>query len=524
LGASKAPALVAAVLVLAGGGGFAQADEPLDASPTQDASASDLSDAGSIEHQQEAVSAPTSAPVPAPPASVLPATESAPAESTGAAWFARPRLAVSAGEGTQSFKLRFTGFLSLSCMTDTTRSYDDSMGTLLVARTDTYENHHGRTQFSLRSTRLGFGLESPVVGGVTPSAVIESDFAGSQASPPGSTEGLYFDSPLFRIRHAYVKLKSPYVDVLMGHTFDVFGWQSYFDPSGLRNQVFSRNPQLRLSHEFNPDGAVTVEIAAAAGRPVQRDSGVPDGSAGVRVSFNGWQGIRTPGNERIVAKPLTLAVSGIVRQFKTNAFAPPPNQTSNHATGWGLSLDAFLPVIPASNFIDRGNRLALMASYVRGTGIADLIGATGGAQFPILRKDALINPPLIYDANVDQGLVSFDTVGVLHTIDWTAIRIGLEYYLPSTGRWIFAANYTQAHSANMAMLFPDGGSEIEVQTYVADTLRYADAKLSFDVTPVVRVAVSGQYTQTVYLPTPAISPDRDKPHNIRVSGSALYLF
>ena len=480
-GAQQAPALIAAVFVLLGGARQAQADEP--APPTDKAALTEL---------------------------------------TGAAWFARPRLALTVGEPSRSFKLRFFGLLQVDYMTDSTRSYDDSMATSLVARTDTFENHNGRTQFSIRSTRLGLGFESPTLGEVTPSAVIESDFAGSQASPPASSESVYFSKPLFRIRHAYIKVKSPYVDLLMGHTSDVFGWQSYFDPSGLRNQLFSRNPQLRVSREFNPEGAVTVELAAAAVRPAQRDSGVPDASAGLRVSFNGWQGIRTPGNERIVAMPLTLAVSGTVRQFKANAYTQPPIQSSNSAMGWGVSFDAFLPIIPASNFVDRGNRLALMASFVKGSGIGDLIGATGGAVLP-----NLINPagaaPFIYDANVDQGLVSFDESGVLHTIDWTAFRVGLQYYLPSTGRWILSANYTQAHSANLARLFPGVDPlQVELQTYFADTLRYADAKLTFDVTPVVRVGVGSQYTQTVYYKTPYF--DEDRPHNIRVSGQAIYLF
>ena len=479
LGACAAPALIATLLVLAGGARPAQAEEP--GRPSEAAT-----------HEAE------------------------PAELSGAAWFARPRLGVSVGEPSRSFKLRFFGFLQVDYLTDTTRSYDDTMGMSLVARTDTYENQHGRTQFSLRSTRLGFGFESPDLGGLTPSAVIESDFAGSQASPPGSAEAVYFDSPLFRIRHAYVTLKSPYLDFLMGHTSDVFGWQSYFDPSGMRNQLFSRNPQLRVSRAFNPEGKVTVEVAAAAVRPVQRDSGVPDGSAGLRVSFNDWQGIRTPGNERIVAMPLTLAVSGIVRRFKANAFAPPPTQNSNSATAWGVSFDAFLPIIPATNFIDRGNRLALMASFVKGTGIGDLLSVTGGAIFPTLPNPAMAYPPQVYDSNVDNGLVSFDTQGMLNTIDWTALRVGLQYYLPSTGRWIFSANYTQAHSANMAMLYGDP-SRFDLQAHFAETFRYADAKLTFDVTPVVRVGVSSQYTQTVYI-------DGDKPHNLRVSGQAIYLF
>ena len=545
----RAPAFIAA-LMLVMSGRLATAEESTGGTPSQDASVDSQPDASPILPDTGGSILPdagTPSSVPAtgtpvvfhPPAlsvpvptSTGPRTEGTSAESSGAAWFARPRLALTVGQGSRNFKLRFFGFLAADYMADSTRSYDDSMGTLLVARTDTYENHHGRTQFSVKSTRLGFGFESPTVDRSTLSAVIESDFAGSQATPPGtvqatisqeppprSSEVVYFASPIFRIRHAYVKAKTPYVDLLLGHSFDVFGWQNYFDPSGLRNQLSSRNPQVRLSREINTDGAVTFEVAAAAVRPAQRDSGVPDASAGLRVSFNGWQGIRTPGNERVVANPLTLAVSGIVRQFKVNAFTTPPFQRSNSVMGWGISLDAFLPIIPASNLTDRGNRLALMGSFVKGAGIGDLLSVTGGAKFPILYRGANIYPPLHYEANIDNGLVSFDELGVLHAIEWTAFRIGLQYYLPTTGRWIFRTNYTQAHSSNMAMLYPRGGGYEtgDLQYHIADTFRYADAKLTFDVTPVVRVGVSGQYTQTVYL-------DGDSPRNVRVSGNAIYLF
>jgi hypothetical protein len=535
LGAHRALALTATVLVFAGSADLVRADEPSSSDPSAAAEGPAQASPAPLQpvpapapmaEPMPAPAVPAPAPVPAPAAPPVPAPTAAatvdtpPVELSGAEWFARPRLSLSVGGPGRTFKLRFFGFLEADYMADTTRSYDDSMGTALVARTDTYENHHGRTQFSLRSTRLGFGFESPSIGAFSPSAVIESDFAGSQPSPPASTEAVYFASPLFRIRHAYVTVKSPYLDLLFGHTFDVFGWQSYFDPSGLRNQLFSRNPQLRISRVLNPEGLVTFELAAAAVRPVQRDSGVPDISAGLRFSFNGWQGIRTPGNERIVAMPLTLAVSGISRQFKANAWAQPPIQSANSVMGWGISVDAFLPIIPATNFVDRGNRLALMGSFVKGSGIGDLISVTGGAKFRTLDNPANTNPPPEYVDNTDNsGLIAFDDQGVLHTIDWTAIRVGLQYYLPSTGRWIFSANYTQAHSANMAVLYPRGGHEVDLKTYVADTFRYADAKLTFDVTPVLRVGVYGQFTQTVYVD--AVS---DKPHNFRIAGQSIYLF
>jgi hypothetical protein len=452
-----------------------------------------------------------------------PPATNAVADETPTSWFTRAPLTVGAGRGAQKWTVTFFGFVEVDYIFDSTRSYGDAIGGALVARSDTYRGRVGRSQFSVRNTRLGMMFESPVIGGVTPSAVFAGDFFGNQPSdPPATSETAFYGNPTFRVRHAYLKLENDYVDVLAGQTYDVFGWQSYYFPCsaeflGLPNQVFSRNPQLRLSHKFGASSPVSVEVAAAALRPAQRDSAVPDANAGLRVAVDSWKGISTPGNVGTVAIPLSIGVSGTMRQFKVNAFAPPPTQNSNTATGWGLSMDALVPVIPAADANDRGNRLTLIGSFVTGTGIGDLITAGGGASFPTLPNPAQANPPPLYGADIDNGLVSFDTQGVLHTIDWRAFKVGIQYYLPPSGRLTFSANYTLAHSSNMAKLFPKGGAEIELLGRVADTSRYADVNLFWDVTPAARLGLSGQYTSVDYL-------DGDKPHNLRAMGQALYAF
>jgi hypothetical protein len=497
-----------------------EATAPAAMVPAETAAAASLSNGqGQPEHSGAKPSgASANAPTTPEPAAIS-STVGAPEVS----WFARAPLTLSAGEATQKFKVTIFGLVEADYIFDTTRSYDDAIGSSLVARSDTYEGRTGRSQFSLRNTRLGFGFESPMVGGLKPSAVIEADFFGHQASPPTNSEGTFFDSPSLRIRHAFVKLQHPYLDVLAGQTYDVFGWQNSFFPCtaeflGLPNQLFSRNAQLRLSRAFNPDGAVSVDVAASAVRPAQRDSEVPDVNAGVRLSLNGWKGITTPGNVGTTALPLSIGVSGIVRQFKVNKFLPPPPQGSNSVMGWGVSIDALIPVIPAKSADDRGNRLTLTGSFVKGTGIADLITSGGGAKFPTLINPAQASPPPIYDPDIDSGLVTFDQrTGLLHPINWLAFRVGLQYYLPPSGRVLFSANYTQSHSDNLATLFPQGGAEIELLGSVADTSRYADANLFWDITPAVRVGVSGQYTQVEYL-------DGNKPHNLRGMGQTLYVF
>jgi hypothetical protein len=516
-GALQAALLLAAALALGGGARRAHAEET-GAQGATEAVGPAVAPVETAPGPAVPLPAATPAPVelaPAPPAP-------SPAATAPASWFARPPLAVIVGEGNRQFKLTVYGFIEADYIYDSTRSYNDAMGASLVARKETYDGNHSRSQFSMRNSRLGFAFESPQAGSLRPTAVLEADFFGHQDSPPTTSENTYFDSPTFRVRHAYVKLANPYVDVLLGQTYDLFGWQNLSWPCsleflGLPNQLFSRNPQLRLSHVFNAEGALGVEVAVSAGRPAQRDSQIPDGSGGLRLVLNRWRGITTPGNVGTTLAPAALGVSGIVRQFKVNAFAPPPTRNQNSATGWGMAVDAFLPVIPATSDGDRGNRLTLTGSFVRGTGIADLITSGGGATFPQLPNPAQANPAPIYDANIDSALVTFDANGVLHTLNWTAFRIGLQYYLPPTGRLVFAANYTQSHSDNLSKFYRRGDVEIELLGDIVDTSRYVDANLFWDATPAMRFGISGQYTQVRYL-------DGAEPHNLRGMAQSVYVF
>ena len=473
--------------------------------------------AASTNHTPQPAAAPIATPALQPaPAIEAPAPAAPPAPSS---WFARKPLRLEGGEGSDHWSVTLFGFIEADYIFDSTRSYEDAIGPSLVARTDTYAGRAGRTQFSVRNTRLGLAFAAPNLAGVRASALLEADFFGNQAA---TTEKAFFDSPALRLRHAYLQLQSRYLDVLAGHTYGLIGFQNYFFPCtleflGVPNQLLSRSAQLRLSRSLRLSRDFSLDVAAAAVRPAQRDASIPDVQAGVRLNVQRWKGITTPGNTGTSAVPMSVGISGTLRQFKVNAFAPPPTQRSNTAAGWGLAVDALLPLIAAADSDDRANRLTFTGSFVTGTGIADLITSGGGASFPTLPNPAQANPAPLYTANIDDGLVSFDTQGVLHTIDWWAMRAGLQYYLPPTGRILISVNYTQSYSGNMSKLFPRGGAEIELLTRVANRSHYADLNLMWDATPAIRLGLSGQYTQVVYL-------DGDKPHNLRVMGQAVYVF
>jgi len=99
-----------------------------------------------------------------------------------------------------------------------------------------------------------------------------------------------------------------------------------------------------------------------------------------------------------------------------------------------------------------------------------------------------------YTPDVDPGLVAFDSNGFLHTINWETFIVGLQYYLPPSGRVFVSGNYSRALSNNIASLYhPDSMKQPWVNPLgVFQSSHYVDANIFFDITPPVRVGLSYQ--------------------------------
>jgi hypothetical protein len=422
---------------------------------------------------------------------------------------------------TTKFGATFYGFVEFDSIFDSTQSFNDLAGNGAIARSGTFAADHGRMTFGARNSRLGFKLKGPETETIKTSGIVEADFLGNQPqgspSPAGSpavSEGAFITSPTFRIRHMALKLETPVLDVLAGQYWELFGWQSLFHPNtveiqGVPGQIYSRAPQLRISHLFKSDD-VSVEVAVAASRPPQRDSEIPDGQAGIRLAVNNWKGLHTGGAVGTAIDPLSIGFSTVGRYFRLPNFAAAPTSTVP-IKGYGYSVDALIPVIPATS-INGNNALTLTGSFVYGQAIADLYtGLSGGAGFPALPAGATGVVPT-YPQDIDNGLAAFTADGVLHAIRWESVIVGAQYYLPTPNRMWVSANYSHMYSSDIAALETASNS-----SKMFNKSDWADGNLFVEANAAVRFGLEYAYFHQNYL-------DGSKGKDSRVQFSAFYIF
>ncbi len=197
--------------------------------------------------------------------------------------------------------LTIYGFIEADNIYDTTRSLIDQEGNTQIARGDSQTGQNPRWTMGVRNTRIGFRLKAPEIeGAIRTTGTIEADFLGTElpvgvAQPYQGTEAAFITNPTFRIRHGYLKVETPIVDILAGQYWQLFGWQPVYQPNtvaiqGVPGEIYGRTPQLRVSKTIKI-APVTIEGAVAMTRPFQRDSG------------HARRPGRHPFRPRLVAKP-----------------------------------------------------------------------------------------------------------------------------------------------------------------------------------------------------------------------------
>jgi hypothetical protein len=432
------------------------------------------------------------------------------------------------------------GFVEADFIHDSTQSFNDLAGDAAVQRNSltafqtspmvggitTYAGNHGRTQFSVRNSRFGIRVRAPETYGIRVSGMLESDFLGYVPSPSytngAPTEATYFTSPAFRLRHAMLRIETPVVDLLLGQYWDLFGWQGVYQPNsveiqGLPGELYTRNPQLRISKTIANDTA-SLEIAVAALRPPSRDSEVPEGQGGIRFALPFWKGVVTNAATATSVMPFSIAITGDYRHYSVPEMSLLPENQIGLDTYAG-AVDVFIPVIPAKHVGDHA--LSITAEGVTGSGIADLYtGLTSGSFnsstnvatgpspiLPSLANNTGLAFVPIYPQDVDNGLVDFclkgtggscagKNPGSLVGIQWTTLMAGLQYYLPGlNGHVWISGNVSYQHSSNTADFTRSVAGNTTANYYqspnyaVRQSEIFADGNVFWQIVPAARLGL-----------------------------------
>jgi hypothetical protein len=389
------------------------------------------------------------------------------------------------------------GFVRADAMVDSTQSFDEVLGNRAVEYPLRYTSNHARFNFSARASRFGFRVRAPEWHGIRASAQLEMDFFGTQLpiGPTNSGQPFYqnesttLSAATPRLRHAFFRVETPIVDVVFGQYWAVLGMQPNYQPGsvqilGFPALLYQRTPQLRLSKTFKTDD-VSLEIAAAAVRPAQRDSGVPGGQAGIRFAVEKWRAAQTQAAASTSLAPLSLSVSGDLRRLALTELAANPTKSLD-LLGGGIAVDAWIPIVPAKDEKRRANSLAVQGEFVYGSGLADqYTQLTGGLQLPEN-----------YPANIDPGIASYDGRGGAHPVQWTSVVAGGQYYLPFfDGRFFVSGHYARIWSPNIERT----GFVNALSTNTIDQKQFVDWNLLADVTPQVRFGIGGAWVEDRFL-------------------------
>lgn len=362
------------------------------------------------------------------------------------------------------------GFIEMDAIFDTTRSFNESIGNYPVAPPNTPNGDNGRTLFSIRNSRLDFGVEYQARPDLTTLGYFEFDLLGYNPTPPGSTGAIQTESGFVtnatvRVRQAYFSVTHDGWNGLAGQTWQLFGWQPFYfqttvDVLPIPATPYTRTPQLRVIKGDFVAPLVRLQGAFAINRPPQRDSSVPELQAGIRISYDGWRAVLSNGGfGDLEAQPLSLAVSGLFREIVVPNYA---GSVSNeiHFPATALAINAFVPILPATAEGSQ-NSLGLTGSWTIGNGYGDeFLGWTGGTAANLggaVAGSLTSNLNQQRPISLDGGIGDFDSTGTFHLIQLMSFHADLEYVLPLNQPTWVDIGYARLTSNNMYLLTNDGG-------------------------------------------------------------------
>lgn len=270
--------------------------------------------------------------------------------------------AATAGAGVTS---TIYGYIKLDASYDTAMTNDGDYVYVVLPYAEGEEDDE--FNMTAKQTRLGIMFKGPEADNVDLSGRIEFDFYGGGADfTPAENK------PVPMLRHAYLTMKFPFVEVLAGQTSDVI---SPIVPTTLNyivlwksGDIGYRRPQVRLT-KIMEMGSSKVGLAVSANRSMGRDT-----NGGETVGMPSFQG-RLAFGTQIMGQPMELGVSGLMGREE---LAYPYQEVVGPDTLDMLKqfeLDQTVMAVDVS--LPLGSMLAVKGQYFTGKNLTQYLGGVG---------------------------------------------------------------------------------------------------------------------------------------------------
>ncbi len=404
------------------------------------------------------------------------------------------------------WKVGLSGFVELDTIYDTTRSLPEVVGNTAIAKKGTFDGDNGRTQFSIRNTRLSFNVIAPEVDGWKTRGYIETDFLGYDPSVAASgttnSEASFYSNPTMRLRHAFLSADQNGWQVLAGQTWNLFGWQPAFVPSSvsispLAGILYQRAERIGVSKTISGD-TQSVQIATSLQKPSQRDGRIPNVDLGIKWSDNARKSGFASSNSDIKTQPMSFGLSGTYRNF-TYPNSSTSTTESTSMAGLAAAADVLIPVIASDDGKDVSHTLTATGEFTIGKGYGDEFPSWTGGLAQLNTSSAAPAPNSI---TLDQGLGGYNNGGAFELIRLRTFNGQLQYHL--NGKCFFTAGYGQLFSNNLGN-FISGAGQTSSRLYDRTEAKFVN--WVHDFTSQFRIAFEFDQFTTHYVADGAVNHD-----------------
>lgn len=268
----------------------------------------------------------------------------------------------------------FYGYIKLDASLDSALT-DNGNFAFIVLPYDEGEEH-GEFNMTANQTRLGMKFDGPDGDGVDVSGRMEVDFYGGGCAENKANP---------RLRHAYVEMKFPAVDLLAGQTFDVI---APIAPTTMNCIVLYksgntgfRRPQIRLSKSMEFAEDTKLMAAVSANRSMGR------GYDGEAVGIPSFQGRLAVSTTLMGDKPMTIGVGGLWGREETTVDSL---DAVYELDATGVVVDVVLPL---------GDMVTLKGEYFTGKNLGVYLGGIGQGIAEVPAEGARSTEPVEIEAS-----------------------------------------------------------------------------------------------------------------------------